>query len=236
MASSRKKRKRRSPREIKPIANARYWNEFDDDEDNEEEPYTILVRPSSANSYDEVTEQSLGAYMLSPITKLLSRIRGKEGKEQERHPLLGESPGPDTDSDGDHDYSYRTFGGRSTTTTTNTTATSRRTTVYDASHIWLLALSLLMLVVSGALAVGESLSGHKRRHKHIGKLLVVDLSVLVGVLVCLASGVLGLMVFLVKSARVGWCHKVAVWSTFAAVCVGCGVVVAMTSRDIVGEA
>jgi hypothetical protein len=231
MTSSRKKRKRRTAaREIKPINNARYWNEFDDDEDNEEEPYTILVRPSSANSYDDTTEQSLGAYMLSPFTKFFSRITGRDRKEHERLPLLGESPGPDTDSDGDHDYSYRTFGGRTTTTTTTS-----RSTAYDASHIGLLALSFLMLLVSGALAVGESLSGHKRRHKHIGKLLVVDLSVLVGVLVCLASGVLGLMLFLARSARVGWMHKVAVWSTFTAVCVGCGVVITMTSRDIVGE-
>ncbi|KAA8903162.1 hypothetical protein FN846DRAFT_65070 [Sphaerosporella brunnea] len=237
LENSRKKRKRRAAREIKSISNARYWNEFDDDEEHEE-PYTVLIRPSSSYSYDDPTEQSLTAYMLSSLTRVFSLIRNgfrrdKGKKRSEQSPLLGGiSSGLDTDSEPDYDgasesgiRNYNTFG----------IMPSRRT-VYDAGHMALLTISFLMLMVSGALAVGESLSGHKRGHKHIGKLLVVDLSVLVGVLICLTTGVLGLTIFLVGARRVSWPHRLSVLSTFAAVCVGCGVILTMTSRDIMGEA
>jgi hypothetical protein len=229
-------KKRRVTREIKPVSNGRYWNEFDD-EDNEE-PYTILIRPSSSHSYDDPTEQSLTAYMLSPIMKAFSFIRNSFGKKDrkthEQSPLLGRFHGADTDSDCEHDFDVASVSNYHNYDTFE--ATAGRGTAYDAGHMGLLAVSFLMLMVSGALAIGESLSGHKRKHKHIGKLLVVDLSVFVGVLVCLIAGMLGLTLFLMGTARVSWLHRLTVWAIFATACIGCGIILTMTSRDIVGEA
>ena len=54
-----------------------YWNEFDDDD--REEPYTGLVRPSTAGSLDDddpAAEQSLSALMLGPVARLFTRAHG----------------------------------------------------------------------------------------------------------------------------------------------------------------
>jgi len=214
----------------------RYWNEFDDEE--RETPYTILVRPSSSSSMDDGTD-SLCAYIAHPVIKAVSRLknlgRKKSHVSREHSPLLREPVGPDDETDSETEADGLSgFQDYSTFKTHHPSTGSRA--AYKAGHLGLLALSTLMLLITGALAIGESLSGHKRRRKHISKHIVVDLSVFVGVLVCVFSGMIGLTVFVAGGSRASWRHRVAVWTTFAMVCTGCGVILTVVSRDIVGEA
>ncbi|KAF8544043.1 hypothetical protein BDD12DRAFT_132950 [Trichophaea hybrida] len=176
---ARKKRKRKNvKREIKPLSNEWYWNEFDDDDDREE-PYTVLVRPSTANSTDDPSEQSLSAFILSPISKLFSRARNNKAHPREYSPLLGEHTEQDSESESEVEDGIRRMMGRYQDYATFGHVGDRQN-VYSAKHVGFLVVSFLMLVITGAIAVGESLSGHKNRHKHIGKNIVIDLSVFVG--------------------------------------------------------
>jgi len=224
---ARKKRKRKIvKREIKPLSNEWYWNEFDDDDDREE-PYTVLVRPSTANSTDDPSEQSLSAFILSSIPKLFCCAQNK-AHPREYSPLLGEHTEPDSESDSEvevgngrmmgHYQDYATFG-----------HVDDSQNVYSASHVGFLVVSFLMLVITGAIAVGESLSGHKHRYKNIGKNIVIDLSVFVGVLVSLISGTVGLTIFLVRGSRASWLHRFYVWTTFVVVCAGSGAILTMVA-------
>jgi len=195
---SRRKKRRTSRPHGGPAAVSRYWSEFDDEE--REVPYTILVRPSSPSSMED-EDDTLSAYIASPVLKAVSRLKNLGRKRHvpcEHSPLLRESVGPDTETDSETE-----MGG--------------------------------LNGFQGALAIGESLSGHKRRRKNIGKLIVVDLSVFAGALVCVISGMIGLTIFVAGGSRASLQHRIAVWTTFALVCTGCGAILTVASRDIVGE-
>lgn len=231
---SRRKKRRTSRPHGRPADVSRYWSEFDDEE--REAPYTILVRPSSSSSMED--GDTLSAYIASPVLKAVSRLKNLGRKSHmpcEHSPLLGESVGPDTETDSETEVGgLNGFQGYSTFKPPHPSSGNRA--AYNAGHLGLLAFSALMLLVTGALAIGESLSGHKRRRKNIGKHIVVDLSVFAGALVCVISGIIGLTIFVAGGSRVSLQHRIAVWTTFALVCTGCGAILTVASRDIVGEA
>jgi hypothetical protein len=235
LRESRRKKRRTSRPHGGPAAVNRYWSEFDDEE--REAPYTILVRPSSSSSMED-EDDTLAAYIAYPVRKAVSRLKNLGRKKShvpcEHSPLLGESVGPDTETDSDTEMGGSGFQGYSTFKTSHPSTGNR--TAYKAGHLGLLAFSTLMLLVTGALAIGESLSGHKRQRKNIGKHIVVDLSVFAGTLVCVISGMIGLTIFVAGGSRASLQHRIAVWTTFALVCTGCGAILAVASRDIVGEA
>jgi len=232
---SRRKKRRASRPHGGPAAVSRYWSEFDDEE--REAPYTILVRPSSSSSM-EGEDDTLSAYIASPVLKAVSRLKNLGRKShipREHSPLLRESVGPDSETDSETEVGgLNGFQGYSTFKTPHPSTGNRA--AYRAGHLGLLAFSTLMLLVTGALAIGESLSGHKRRRKNISKHIVVDLSVFAGALVCVISGMIGLTIFVAGGSRVSLQHRIAVWTTFVLVCTGCGAILTVASRDIVGEA
>jgi hypothetical protein len=212
------KRRKKSNSGIEHLNGTRYWNEFDDTED-QEEPYTVLVRPPSESGD---MDQSLSAFIVSPIAKLFSRLKkpfGKTSGQQlnEHSPLIHS----DTDSDLDMERNPRTNHRH------YTTFGSEYGTARAAGHLGFLVISFVMLMVSGSLALVESLRGDKGRRRHLGEHVALDLIVFTGVLVSLASGVVGLTYFLVRGRRATWSHKLAVWITFVVVCAGSGVIMTM---------
>lgn len=230
------KERRRKPRnEIKSLGNKRYWNEFDDEDTPE--PYTILVRPSTPNADGEMEEDStLSEFLCSPIAEVFSRLCGR--REKARHsdeytPLIGRL---DSDSETETDARVRPLPNHSDYDTFGGPVVRRETNEYSGSHMIFLAISFFMLIVTGSIAVGESLSGHKHKHRNFGKLVVIDLSVFVGILISLISGVIGVTIFLVGRTRASWLHRVTVWGVFAGMCAGCGVILTVASRDIIDKA
>ena len=217
-----KVKRRKNTSGIEHLNSTRYWNEFDDTED-QDEPYTILVRPPPSESGE--MDQSLLAFIVSPITKLFSRLKKPFGRTpgqrpSERSPLIGGSHS-DTDSDLDMERNPRTIHRH------YATFSSEYRTARTAGHLGFLVVSFVVLMVSGSLALVESLRGDKSRRRHLGEHVALDLIVFVGVLVSLASGVVGLTLFLMRGRRAAWSHKLAVWITFVVVCAGSGVILTM---------
>jgi len=216
------KKRKKDNSGIEQLNSTRYWNEFDDTED-QEEPYTILVRPPLSESGE--IDQSLSAFIVSPITKLFSRLkkpfRKTSGQRPNEHSPLINGSHSDTDSDLDMERNPRTNHRH------YATFSSEYRTAHTTGHLGFLVISFVMLMVSGTLALMESLKGEKGRHKHLGEHVTLDLIVFTGVLVSLAFGVVGLTLFLVRGRRAAWSHKLAVWITFVVVCAGSGVIMTM---------
>ena len=93
------------------MASESYWNEFEDDD--REEPYTVLVRPSTAGSLDDddpTAEQSLSAFMFGPVARLFARAHGgSRGASAEFAPLMGSDQ---TEADSDSESDTEAAGGR----------------------------------------------------------------------------------------------------------------------------
>lgn len=260
MAAGRKKRKRTSRntmREVKPLANESYWNEFDDDD--REEPYTVLVRPSTAGSLDDGDDeqQSLSAFMLGPIARLFARTvhGGRRRASDEFPPLLmgGDQTEADSESESDTEAGGRGSGsaaappprrlpaaGDYATFSRPVGAVAAAAAAVGAHHLVFLAIASVLVVVTGVLALGEALAGgdgldgsrqSQRLHQHIGEHIAINLGVFVGVLASLALAAIGLMVFLVRGAsrRASLLHRAYVWTTFVVVCAGSGAILTMVA-------
>lgn len=261
MAAGRKKRKRSSRstvREVKPLTNESYWNEFDDDD--REEPYTVLVRPSTAGSLDDDDDQqSLSAFMFGPIARLFARTAhgGRRRASDEFPPLMGsDQTEADSESESDTEAGGRGRGAvppppppsRRLPTASDYATFSRpvgavaaAAAAVGAHHLVFLAIASVLVVATGVLALSEALTGgggglngslqSQRLRQHIGEHVVIDLGVFVGVLASLALAAVGLMVFLVRGAsrRASLLHRAYVWTTFVVVCAGSGAILTMVA-------
>ncbi|CCX33084.1 Similar to Vacuolar transporter chaperone 4; acc. no. P78810 [Pyronema omphalodes CBS 100304] len=186
-----------------------YWNEFDDGSDREE-AYTVRVRPRTADSVDNDPEgeQSLSAFMWAEMRKMLN-WRGKKQRlragRREYEPLLGGDS--DTEAESELDIARRRYeGGMQMNYTTFDPAMDSYSDHFDndminyrsIAHLMLLGMSFFVLLITGALAVGESVLDHKHKRRNIGNVVIIDLGVFVGTLVALGLAGMSGIAFLCK--------------------------------------
>lgn len=223
--------------EIESIGGERYWSEFNDATDNEEEPYTILVnhKVSSDDGFeDDTLREFIRRGFLSMGIKIRNLVPGR-GKEGERQPLLRKPSIASSESSGDIDVEAgMLLNGRS--------AHRRYTTLpqLDVSqssagiaYICCLTGSVAILVLTAILALNSTLLG--RKHKFRKGAFALDLEVCGAVLTALILAGTGLVMFMMKRSRVGLLHQAIVWLTFASVCIGGGVVFAIVGESEVGS-
>ncbi|KAI5784698.1 VTC domain-containing protein [Geopyxis carbonaria] len=236
-ARKKKQRKMKTRRTmIESISGEHYWNEFGDgSDDDQEEPYTVLVAPSITGSDDGYTDKSLTDFVVNPITRVFSRFRtvfgDKPRRTDENSPLVDRPEIDDSESSSDDDlvpggikhsrYKYGTYS----------EPLVNHHSVYKAGHLGFFLVSFLVLLITSILALNGSLE-RRRRHHHRdpGQHLVLDLGVVTGVMVSLVFAVIGITVFLMGRFRASWLHTILIWFMFGVICVGSGAVFALVGR------
>lgn len=225
--------------EIESIGGERYWSEFNDATDNEEEPYTILVnyKASSDDGYEDYT---LGEFVKRGFVSVGTKVRKfftKDGKAAERQPLLRKPSIAVSDSSGDIDVE----AGIMTNLPGHRDAHRRYTTFsqFEASrpmgkgYICCLASSIAILIITTVLALNSTLLSHKHKFRKGG--FTLDMEVCGAVLTALIFAGTGLVMFMTRRQTVGVLHQSLVWLVFACVCVGSGVVFAIVGENEVGS-
>ncbi|KAL7274880.1 hypothetical protein RUND412_002195 [Rhizina undulata] len=226
---------KRSHSGAEAVTGERYWSEYNDDEDNEE-PYTILIHPSKAPDND-VQDQSLSEFIKNGVSSSLRSMRDlfrSSTETRERTPLLRTSTASsDLSSDIDLEARARangTISGINYSTFTNPVTPQ---VVSSSVHLVFVFASIASLVTTAVLATNSSLMNHK--HKLGSGILAIDLEVFSGVLVSLILSGFGLAMFVMANPRVGFVHKAVVWVTFVSVCIGSGALLAMVGSSEVGS-
>ncbi|RPB07035.1 hypothetical protein P167DRAFT_579693 [Morchella conica CCBAS932] len=220
--------------EIESIGGERYWSEFNDATDNEEEPYTIIVsrKASSDDGFDD--DDTLGEFIKKGFVSTGIKIqrffiRSPETRA-ERRPLLRKPSMTSSLSSGEVDVETGML--LSTRSAHRRRAASSRFDVSQSStyraDIYCLAGSVFILSVTAILAMNSTILSHKHKWRKRG--FTVDIEVCSAVLVALIMAGTGLVMFLTKRLRVGVLYQAMVWLAFASVCIGSGVIFA-----IVGE-
>ncbi len=213
----------------------RYWNEFDDgDEGSEEEVYTIFVDPNKSNIFP-------GAAMISKLaTSIASRVKESSQRVRswlssepkpapnEQDPLLNDyfshlaSVEYDTDLDDDLSpesgikdprHHYSTFSNR------------HNENVYRSRETLLFRFCIASFGASFVLlGLAATLTSTGRRKSA----LALNLGVMVGVICSLIFAMVGIGTMLARTNNLGWMHRAAVLLILAIVCVGNGVLLAIS--------
>lgn len=223
----------------------RYWNELaGDDDSDQDEPYTILIhRRTNGSDTEDDDEKTIMEYLSHNTKKLFRKmrhpLRKKAPRSMERTPLLNENDhsSPDeAESSSDEDAIPKHMRHRNELHYHS--LREEGITINDRppnyKHLWFMLFSLGLMVLTGALALNESMKRRKNPQKHAGRRLAADAGAMSGTIVALMSGVVGISMFLTGNFKVGWAHAVAVWVMFAAVCVGAGSVLALVARTETG--
>lgn len=213
----------------------RYWNEFDDgDEGSEEEVYTIFVDPNKSDNFPGAAMVSkLAASIASGVKDSSQRVRSWLSLEpkpapNERDPLLNDyfshPASVDYDTDPDDDLSpesgtkdprrhYSTFPDRH-----HETVSRSRETLLFRFCIAAFGASFVLLGLAATLtSTGRRKSG-----------LALNIGVMVGVVCSLLFAMVGIGTMLARTTNLGWMHRAAVLLILAIVCVGNGVLLAIS--------
>lgn len=223
---------------IETINGERYWNELaGDDEDNREAPYTILVAPSHHGSGSEDEDRTLSSYVSHGITKTLRRMRHPLKRKvpikiSESTPLLddGLETSAETSSDEDMPRKLKSVNGQHYRKTYDLEQNFQNEHKYGYRHLYFMLASLALVILTGSLALHESLKRRRNPEKHAGRRLATDMGAVTGSMVSLMSGIVGITMFLMGGGRAGWIHITTVWLMFGLVCVGAGAVMALVGR------
>jgi hypothetical protein len=243
----RKASRRKSRQERQAIQ--RYWNEFDDgDEAREDQIYAIYVNPDEHTSFPGAETMSKA---LSSMYQSLGRTRRRiiswlpmqsrdhdrdEDVEGVRRPLLGvRSRDADYENDDSSDTGTpnspvkSSKRGRSTrypispdvrrtllkssrhSTKGHYVHPSREITLFR-TYVGCYAIALILLIMSAIL---------KATGRHRAK-VEVDAGVIVGVIAALCSAIIGMSLMISREERLSWLHRGIGGSTFLAVCIGSG--------------
>jgi hypothetical protein len=214
----------------------RYWNEYDEGSEAENEPYTIYVNPDAENSF---LGSKAFAYVFSRATKgPVSTMKwwfSPQGSPEERRPLNGnagssyfpESHTNDTDVDDDAYASSTDFptgytAHYATFPSVNEQKISRyREMLLLQATFGSFAASLVLLITAGILVATG------RHHLRIE----VDAGVIVGVVSSLFFAALGFGMMLYRKDSLGWLHQLLVTVVFATICISNGVLLVMVAGN-----
>lgn len=221
--------------EIESIGGERYWSEFNDATDNEEEPYTILVnhKASSDDGYDDNT---LGEFIKQGFVSVVTKARGffttSDEKSAERQPLLRKSSILSSDSDMEAGILTGLSRPRDLRQRYTTFSQFEAARSVGKAYICCLVGSIVILVLTVILALNSKLLSHKHKFRKGG--FTLDMEVCGAVLTALAFAGTGLVMFMMRRQSAGVLHQVVVWLAFASVCIGSGVVFAIVGESEVG--
>lgn len=223
--------------EIESIGGERYWSEFNDATDNEEEPYTILVN-HKASSDDGYEDYTLGEFIKRGFVSMGTRARKfftiKDKKDTERQPLLRKPSIASSESSGDIDMEAGILSShRSAHRRYATFSQSGAVRSVGKAYICCLAGSIALLVITVILALNSTLLSHKHKFRKGG--FTLDIEVCGAVLTALAFAGTGLVMFMMRRQSAGVLHQAMVWLVFASVCIGSGVVFAIVGENEVGR-
>ncbi|KAL9106390.1 MAG: hypothetical protein Q9227_008591 [Pyrenula ochraceoflavens] len=196
----------------------RYWNEFDDIENNEVEPYTILVDPDAPINFPGY--QAIRS-LLEKLRSPFSHPRGDHDKANiaERQALLPKtdanpsSPTSIETSDESDDAAIlrrpshprlhhprpRRLTRRTSTRLTPARRQSRETAIFY-TYLGCFAASFALLIVTSVLET----TGRRKAA------VQVDAGVLVGVSAAFVFGLLGVCLMFTRKETLGWAHRSAV--------------------------
>ncbi|KAH0533875.1 hypothetical protein FGG08_007505 [Glutinoglossum americanum] len=236
--SALKKKKRRKPYqehpprkrsdEDGPVNFKRYWNEYDDgDEAPEDEPYTIFVDPNEPAGFPGMEGISrlrdiVVAKFQSASTKVKEWLPPSP-KGGEQQPLLGENNRfipYDTDLEDSSLAERAIFSRRQYSTIVEQEAQQTlraREQFLIRAYVACFSASVLLLSLVFVLAI----TGKHKFH------IPVDLGVITGVIASLSFAVTGMVMMLVRKTRVGSAQRFVVLTTFGAICVASGVLLAL---------
>ncbi|KAH0555773.1 hypothetical protein GP486_006283 [Trichoglossum hirsutum] len=233
------KKKRKRPYQEHPLrrlldeegygTGERYWNEYDDgDEAPGDEPYTIIVNPNEPTGFPGMENVSklkdiVVAKLQSASTKVMDWLPSSQ-KPGERQPLLGgynvNRPLDDTDAEDNFSAERANFSRRYYSTIAEQEAQQIllvKENFLIHTYIACFSVSIFFLVLMYVLTITS-------RHRfHVS----VDLGVIIGVIASLSFAVTGMGVMLVRKTRVGHAQRFIVLTTFGAICVASGVLLAL---------
>lgn len=214
------KRRRLPVKELKASQppSQRYWNEFDDGSEGEQdEPYTIFVDPNASSTFPGAeTASEVFSHLSSNSKESWKKFRvwitfqsQDESFPGERSPLFknhhsGNSPTIDDSSDSENETASIKQGNYATIASNNHhyVRSARETMLFRGSLLGF-ATSFIFVVVAAILVA----TGHKKTAAEIN----------VGALICVvASAVfafIGIGCMLTRHDRVGWVHRAAVTLT-----------------------
>lgn len=206
----------------------RYWNEFDEEEEQESNEYTVLVDPDASFP---------GAELLSSIYRraksLFSRVRNQERQgEDERQPLLRNQnlyPSDDDTSSSEGAVSFpRIRNGfqrsyRSIVKTTSQSSLHRRHRSRRERRLFRSYLACYLVAVAFLLTASllEAFGGRRlHRHRRQSSSLKIHAAAAVSVGFALLFACIGTLLIARRDDRLSWAHRLA---AFLGTMVICGV-------------
>lgn len=236
-----KKRHPRKPIYTRQEPAQRYWNEFDDgDEHNEDSGYAIYVTPDEPMIFPgmETVSKAFSAMFVSlgkGKTRIVSwlPLMSHDSQIGERRPLLGSKP-PSEDLDDSSDS--ESAAGKSTQHTGRRVGNSRvgsrlisassvkqrRVRKSREQNIFRTYIAAF-LVAYGMLVLSTILKTTGRNKKRIE----VDAGVIVGIVAALFCGIGGVSLMVSRKEPLSWLHRAAVVLAFCIVCAGSGYLLAL---------
>ncbi|KAI4254058.1 MAG: hypothetical protein LQ352_003331 [Teloschistes flavicans] len=230
------KRKRRPLRDgplrqqIPQSSNQRYWNEYDDgDENSDNEPFAIYIDPNRSSSFPgsniiSKAAASLGSYVKASSTRVKSWFRPSEQVENQTPLLVDEPASPEDDSDFDDSpidplmnhgrarRHYSTFHDRYYTDP----ALRSRELLLTRCCIAFFVASFALLLVAACL----DFAGRRK------EILEVDIGVITGVVFSLLFAIVGVGCMARKEGRIPIVVRLVVLLASTLVCLGSGILLA----------
>ncbi|KAL8688580.1 MAG: hypothetical protein Q9224_004848, partial [Gallowayella concinna] len=224
--ASRKKRRLRRDRPLRqPITtiresnHQRYWNEYDDgDENSENEPFAIYIDPNQSSLFPGFLTISKAASSLA--SKAKSRLYPSHRPTTRK--ALDETASPEDDSDPEDSPIDPLMNYHNNKQNHYSTFQDRRTIDYvSRGRELLLTRSCIAFYVASSvlLIVAAILASSGRRKAHFE----VDVGVIIGVTFSLVFAVAGVGCVLTKKERVGGFQRVCVFGALTVVCACSGI-------------
>ncbi len=192
----------------------------------------VLIRPRSAGEDDDFEDRTLSEFLMglfkSAAWKLMRMIFPRRDALTERTPLLGRCESVNSETSSDLDIE-RAMGMKARE---QARSAARARMAFMTGHIGSLAISVIILIITAIMAFTTAPGERHHRKKHIGRGILLDVGVFVGVLVSLAFAIAGITVFLTSKARVSYLHTALVWIVFGVVALGGGCVFALVGSEV----
>lgn len=197
--------------ESSPQRKQRYWNEFDDGEEiQENKAYTVYIDPNASSFPGTATVSRLADAVKSTTQKLKSRFRCENSRVDERVSLLENERSisqSSTDSSDIENGRLRATFLPHIRNRRSLTLLQRALPHDNTRDAWVTLASVISLILSFVLLFLDIILVMTGRRKAVAE---TDIGVLVGAAFSLALGVGGLVGFAVRSRRASW-----IWLTVA---------------------
>ncbi|KAL8781475.1 MAG: hypothetical protein Q9194_000348 [Teloschistes cf. exilis] len=218
-------------RQIRQPSNQRYWNEYDDgDENSDNEPFAIYIDPNRSSSFPgfniiSKAAASVGSHVKASSERVRSWFRSSDQLDSKTPLLVEESASPEDDSDFDDSLIDPLMNRGRTTGRHYSTFHDRYYTdpAFRSPELLLTRCCVAFFVASFALLLVAACLDFAGRRKEI---LEVDIGVITGVVFSLLFAIVAVGCVARKEERVSIAVRLVVLLASTLVCLGSGILLA----------